>query len=231
MKIILKDYIENVGDRDDVVTVADGYARNFLIPKGFAVRATSSEMKQLAHRRTFEERRQKRLDEKLAKQMDTIRDSEIEMHAHASSEGKLYGSIAQRHIAGALTEKFGVEVDRRRVKMESPIKMVGEYQVVVDMGKERTVNVKVIVSSGGGPIQDPDDKPAEVKEEVVPATPAEVETEVAPEPEPEAEAPAEETGEAGAETGEEAPAEEADEVMSVEADSADEKEADEKKEM
>lgn len=205
MKIILKEYIENVGDRDDVVTVADGYARNFLIPKGLAVMATSSEMKQLAHRRKFEDRRQKRLDDELARKIDMIKDSEVEISAHASSEGKLYGSIAQRHIAEALTEKFGIEIDRRRVDLESPIKMIGEYNVTVDMGKERTADVKVVVSSGGGPIEDPDDKPAPEKEKI--EAPETAEAAPAAEAAEAAAEPAEETAAAPAETAKDTPEE------------------------
>ena len=164
MKIIIREYVENLGDKGDIVTVADGYARNYLIPRKFAVRATESELKQLAHRQKFADRREERVEKKLVAQVDTIKSTEIELEVHASSEGKLYGSIIARHIADALTEKLGIDIDRKRILLESPIKRLGEYQVTVKLGVGSKVDVKVTVVSGGGPVSEEDTEREEKSE-------------------------------------------------------------------
>lgn len=147
MKVILKSDIEKLGYKDDVKDVATGYARNFLIPQGLAVFASESELKQRDHRLMFEERRQKRIDEKLAKLADKIKGSELVITAHAGEEGKLFGSIGTRQIAEALSERLKIEIDRRRVLLENPLKQVGEHKVAVNLGESRRIEIIVKIES------------------------------------------------------------------------------------
>ncbi|HPI75346.1 MAG TPA: 50S ribosomal protein L9 [bacterium] len=165
MKVILLKDVDNLGDKNDIKNVAPGYARNFLVPRGLAVQATESEMKQLEHRMKFEQRKQAKLEEKLVKMAGKIESAVVEITAHAGVDGKLYGSVSGKHIAEVLTEKMGIEIDRKRVKMEAPIKQTGEFEVVVTLGSGKKANIKVIVSAEGGEAE-------EEKTEAAPEQPA-----------------------------------------------------------
>ncbi len=146
MRIILLQDVENVGDKNEVKNVSGGYARNYLIPRNLARPATESNLKQLDHKLKFVKRREEAVERKLVQMTGKVQGSSVEIKAHAGVDGKLYGSVTNKHIALALTEKLGIEVDKKRVKLETPIKQTGEFQVVVDMsqGKRAEVTIKIV---------------------------------------------------------------------------------------
>jgi len=146
MKVILLSDVENVGDKNEVKNVAAGYARNFLIPRGIVEPATESNLKQLENRLKFVRRREAKIEEKLAQLVGKIHGATVDVEAHSGLDGKLYGSITNKQIAEALTMKLGIEVDKKRIKLEAPIKQTGEYHIVVDMsqGKKAEVTIKVV---------------------------------------------------------------------------------------
>lgn len=150
MKVILRADIETLGDRDEIKTVADGYARNFLIPKGLAVRATEPELKQREQRLKFAERREKRIEEKLSSRTADIQGAGLEIEENAAADGRLYGSVTARRIAALLTERLGIEINKNRVELEAPIKKVGEYTVSVNLGGEKNADITVKIVSAGG---------------------------------------------------------------------------------
>ena len=147
MKIILKADIDTLGDKDEVKSVADGYARNFLIPKGLAVRATQAELKQREQRLKFTERREKRIEEKLGSRMTDISGAGLEIEENAAPDGRLYGSVTARRIAALLSERLGIEINKNRVDLPAPIKKVGEYSVTVNLGGERNADITVKIIS------------------------------------------------------------------------------------
>ncbi|MFA6448777.1 MAG: 50S ribosomal protein L9 [bacterium] len=146
MKVILLQDIENVGDKNEIKDVAAGYARNFLFPRNIAEAATQSNLKQLENRLKYVKRREDVIEKKLVQLTGKVQGATIEVEAHAGLDGKLYGSVTNKQIAATLTEKLGVEVDKKRIKLDVPIKQTGEYQIVIDMshGKKADVTVKVI---------------------------------------------------------------------------------------
>jgi large subunit ribosomal protein L9 len=144
MKIILREDVEKLGKAGDVVKVADGYGRNFLIPRRLAVPADVRNLKALEHeRRVIEARARKvrRSAEALAEQLSTM---SLVIPAKAGEEGKLFGSVTSRDITEAL-ERAGAPVDRKTVLLVDPIKQVGDYRVKVRLAAGITPEISVSV--------------------------------------------------------------------------------------
>jgi len=151
MKVILLQDVDNVGDRNDVKKVAAGFARNFLIPKGLAVPADDENMKQLNHRLRFERRRQEKIDRELSKVADRVGGVNLEIKVRAGVDGKLYGSVTARQIAEKLSEVLKLEIDRKRIKLDTPIKQTGEYKTKIQLGPDKRVEIVLNVISDREP--------------------------------------------------------------------------------
>jgi len=147
MEIILIQDVNNLGSKDDIVIVKDGYARNFLIPKKFAMRATASAKKVLAEnikQRAHKEAKIKAEAEKIASLMNGVK---LIIGAKTSSTGKIFGSVNTIQIAEALKEK-GFEVDRKNINMQDDhVKEVGSYKAKVKLHKEVQVEIDFEVVS------------------------------------------------------------------------------------
>jgi large subunit ribosomal protein L9 len=157
MKIILRKDVEKLGEAGTVQTVADGYARNYLIPKGFAILATPGELKVVAENQRVKERkiaRQERAQQSLA---DRIAGQRLEFEARAGEQGRLYGSITTSDIAEKLSTIVGQEIDRRKVVLDEPIRSVGEFGVGVHLVGKLQPQVTVVVSA----ISDEEETPKE----------------------------------------------------------------------
>ena len=144
MKIILQEDVKNLGKMGDMVTVAEGYARNFLIPKKLGVEANVRNVKALDHeKRKIEEKAKKvRNDaEGLAERLSRLT---LTLGAKAGEEERLFGSITTMDIADAL-KKEGFEIDRRKILLEEPIKRLGAYTVGIKVHPEVTTQVQVNV--------------------------------------------------------------------------------------
>ncbi len=140
MKLILKEDVSGLGYKDDVVTVKDGYGRNFLIPTGKAVVATASALKVLAEnqrQRAHKLAKIKADAEALAAQ---LKDVQLTIGAKTSATGTIFGSVNSIQIAEAL-EKLGFNVDRKIIEIAQPVKEVGNYTAVIKLHKEVTVEV------------------------------------------------------------------------------------------
>jgi len=147
MEIILKQDVNNLGSKGDIVIVKDGYARNFLIPKGLATMATVSAKKMLAEdnrQRAHKEAKIKAEVEKIAAKMNGVK---LIIGAKTSSTGKIFGSVNTIQIAEALLAK-GFEVDRKNIKLqEDQIKEVGAYQAKVKLHRDIHVDIEFDVIS------------------------------------------------------------------------------------
>jgi large subunit ribosomal protein L9 len=144
MKIILREDVEKLGKAGDVVKVADGFGRNYLIPRQLAVPANVRNLKALEHdRRVIEARAKKsrKSAESLAEKLAAV---SITLPAKAGEEGKLFGAITSRDIAEAL-EKAGVPVDRKNVLLLDPIKQLGDYKVKIKAGTDLHPEISVSV--------------------------------------------------------------------------------------
>lgn len=145
MKVILQENMENLGHIGDVVKVAPGYARNYLLPKGFAMPANEKNTKALEHaKRQLEYKKNKMLE--MAKGIVAKIEGLVINLAHAAGEeGKLFGSVTNMELAEQL-KAHGIEVDRKKIILADPIKHTGEYSVPVKIHPEATATLKVIVS-------------------------------------------------------------------------------------
>lgn len=144
MKVILREDMENLGRAGDIVKVADGYGRNYLIPKRLAVKADVRNLRALEHDRRVIEARAKKTRksvEDLGAKLSTI---SLTIPARAGEEGKLFGAVTSRDIAQAL-ESAGVPVDRKMVLLAEPIKQIGEYKVKIKAGTNIVPEVPVRV--------------------------------------------------------------------------------------
>lgn len=137
MEIILKQDMSNLGYKDDIVTVKDGYGNNFLIPQGYAMAATSSNKKIIAEnlkQRAFKE-------EKIRTDAETILASYSKIEgltigAKAGENGKIFGSVNAIQIADAIKTQFEIEVDRKRIELADSVKTLGTYKAVISVYKD-----------------------------------------------------------------------------------------------
>ena len=141
MEVILKQDVKHLGDKDELVKVKPGFARNFLIPRGLAIMADDSKKKELSEtlkQRAHKEEKQKTAAQALA---DKLANSVLKVGAKAGESGKIFGSVNSIQIADALT-KLGYEVDRKNITVDTnAIKTVGTYTAKVKLHKEVIVNV------------------------------------------------------------------------------------------
>jgi large subunit ribosomal protein L9 len=149
MKVLLKQDVKGLGPAGQVKDVADGYARNFLIPRGLAVPATTEAVRQAeahkaaeAKRANEEERRARSLAEKLTAEPLIVK-------AKAGEQGRLYGSVTAADVAEALERRHGQAFDKRRVELEHPIHTVGTHQVPVKLHSRVVANITVEVQPEG----------------------------------------------------------------------------------
>jgi large subunit ribosomal protein L9 len=145
MEVILKEDVATLGSRGDVVKVAEGYGRNFLLPRKLAIEATKGnravidQMKNAAVRRTASEKSDA---EVLAKQFDGVI---LGFTRKVGEKDHLFGSVTSSDIAEAL-EKKGFDVDRRKIQLDEPIRQLGEYKVAVRLHKDVTAEITVVVA-------------------------------------------------------------------------------------
>ena len=145
MQVLLLKDVEGLGQIGEIKKVADGYARNYLIPRDFAVLATPGAVKQVKkHQQAEVSRQAKALSE--AQALAEILDGEIvTFHARAGEGDRLYGSITSANIAEALEENVDQEVDRRKIDLEEPLKELGTHAVTVRLAPEAEAKVTVII--------------------------------------------------------------------------------------
>jgi len=146
MEVILKEDIPNLGYKDDIVNVKDGYARNYLIPQGKAYIATESAKKMLAENKKQRAHKLEQLKAEAQEMADKMRDVILTIGAKTSSTGTIFGSVTNIQIADALKEK-GFEIDRKIIVIKGPVKEVGNYTAIVKLHKEITVEIPFEVIS------------------------------------------------------------------------------------
>lgn len=146
MKVILKENVENLGLIGDIVKVAPGYARNFLLPKSLAIEATEKNAKALDHvKRQMAYKKNQALEasKNLAAKLEALT---VSLSHQAGEEGKLFGSVTNMEIAAFLKE-HGLEIDRKIINLPEPIKHIGEYTVPVKLHPEVTASIKIAISA------------------------------------------------------------------------------------
>lgn len=143
MKVILKQDVQNLGYANDVVKVKNGYARNYLIPKGYATLLTESSEKQhneMLKQKAFKEEKIRKEAETLAKALENI---ELKIGAKAGTSGKIFGSVNNLQIAEAIKNQYKYEIDRRKIIVDGEsIKELGSYTAKINLHKEIKVDIK-----------------------------------------------------------------------------------------
>jgi large subunit ribosomal protein L9 len=171
MEVILKEDVVNLGHRGEVVKVAEGYGRNFLLPRKLAMQATAAnkavveQMKSSAARRYATEKAQA---EELAAKLAPVA---LDFTRKSGEAGHLFGSVTSADIATALEAK-GFEIDRRKIQLDEPLKTVGDFNVAIKLYRDVTAQIKVTVAAEAGEEAAAEAPVAEPEAEAAPAEPA-----------------------------------------------------------
>ena len=150
MKVILLEDVAGTGIAGDVVNVANGYARNKLLPSGIAIEASKNNMKTLEHRRAKLAAKRAEDIASAKAQAELMDGKEVSFTAKAGEGGKLFGSITSQDIATSMNEKYGFEIDKKKVDLNLPLKELGIHDVTIKIFSEVTATVKVIIEPEGG---------------------------------------------------------------------------------
>jgi len=145
MKIILKDTVENLGNRGSVVEVKDGFARNFLIPKGLAMKFTQGALKLLQQEHRMYEAKQVKEKEDAQEMAEKLSAVELVVQKRSGDQDLLYGSVTPTDIADLLEEK-GFKIDKRKILLHEPIKRLGEFEIRIRLHQEVVPVVKLTVT-------------------------------------------------------------------------------------
>ena len=144
MQVILREDIDKLGSIGDLVKVADGYARNFLVPKKKAIEATPDNLNAMNHAKKMVSDRIRKIKKVATAEADQLRGLAVIIKAKTGEEGKLFGSVTTMDIADAVKAK-GVEIDKRKIVLDEPIKRLGDYTVSVKMHADILADIKVSV--------------------------------------------------------------------------------------
>jgi large subunit ribosomal protein L9 len=148
IEVILRDDVANLGKIGDVVRVKPGYARNFLLPRGLAIEANRKNLRVLDHQKRVigvKAERERKDAEGRARRVEGL---QLRITARAGDEGRLFGSVTNLDIERLLAEK-GIEIDRRRILLDEPIKQLGTYPIVVHVGRDVRATVQLTVEAEG----------------------------------------------------------------------------------
>ena len=143
MKVILQQDVKKVGKKGDILEVSEGYGRNFLLPKKYAVEANAANMNvAVAQKNSAERKKQQAKDESvlMAAQLAKI---EVSIPVKIGENGKLFGSVTGKDVAEVLKSKHGIEIDKRKIEIKGDIKGLGEYEAVIKVHPEITSTIKV----------------------------------------------------------------------------------------
>lgn len=147
MKVVFKRDVPSVGKAGEVKEVADGYARNFLIPRGYAVSATKTELANLEARKAADERHRARLDEERSALAQRIEAEPLVMQARAGARGRLHGSITSADVADALSKALGQTIDKHDVELAEPIKTLGAHSAGVRLAARVAAKLQLVVEA------------------------------------------------------------------------------------
>jgi len=145
VKVILKEDVKALGKKGKVCEVSDGYARNFLIPKGLAVEATQGNVQDLAHKQKQEEQRKQKEKQAAIDLAAKIGAMQVVLNVKVGEKGRLFGSVTNKEIAEVLDKKYQLKIDKRKIEMKEPIKTTGELTVLVRLHPEVYGNLKIKV--------------------------------------------------------------------------------------
>ena len=145
MKVVLLKDVKNIGKRDDILSVSDGYARNFLFPQKLAVEATPGALKEIERKRAAQDAREAEWLAEAKAKAETLRDKVIVLEVKCGEKGRLYGSVTAAEVADALEKQHGIKVDKRKIDIGDPIREVGIRPISVWLYSGVTTPMKLDV--------------------------------------------------------------------------------------
>ncbi len=145
MKVVLTTDVAKLGRRGQVVSVADGYARNYLLPKGLALEATPVNLKKFEGEQEAARRRAEREAAEAEEASRRLEGFSLTVKAKAGEEGRLFGSVTAKDIAAGLKKVLGLDLDRKQIELEEPLKSLGSYSVSIRLGPKVSRSVVVVV--------------------------------------------------------------------------------------
>ena len=131
MKVVLLKDVKNIGKRDDIVNVSDGYARNFLFPQRLAAEATAGTLKEIGKKRAAQDARDAEALAEAKAQAEALKGKVVELAIKYGSQGRLYGSVTAAEVAEAVQKQHGYAADKRKIDLGDPIKEVGDREIAI----------------------------------------------------------------------------------------------------
>lgn len=183
MDVILLEDVDKVGLKGDVVSVARGYARNYLLPRRLAEPATPGRLGELQRRDELRARHEAQTVEQAREVADLLEQTELRFEVKAGPTGSLFGSVTATDVAEELWRSRRVRVDRRKIDLGDPIKRIGRYAIPVELFTDVTAEVRTLVIPEGGELP-PEEEPAAASEEAPAGPEPAVGVETEPEPPP-----------------------------------------------
>jgi large subunit ribosomal protein L9 len=147
MQVILIKDVDNLGGKDELVTVKNGYARNFLFPTKQALEASSSNLKQLEERLKVKTKKEAAMLAEITKVISVLTASPVKLTAKTGTSGKIFGSITSLQVTRAIREQKGYEIDRRRITVSDEIKELGSYKATIDFGNGQTTEIEMEITA------------------------------------------------------------------------------------
>lgn len=145
MKVILQKDVKNIGKKGEVVNVAEGYARNFLFPRGLAVEATTGNLRQVAQKQQVEAAKAERELKEAQEIGARLKSQTLKVTARVGEGGRLFGSVTTQELADQLRKQFSAEIDKRKIEIKEPIKSLGTHTITVKVHPKVHVSLKVDV--------------------------------------------------------------------------------------
>ena len=146
MKVILKENVKGLGSKNEVVEASDGYARNYLFPRGLAKEANQSNLHDLKQKKKAKKRKKKRELEEAKEKANKISDRVFSIPVKAGDNGRLFGSVTTNDIADKVEDDTGIKIDKRKIELSSNISSLGTKKVDIKLHKDVTATVKVKVT-------------------------------------------------------------------------------------
>jgi large subunit ribosomal protein L9 len=142
MQVILIQDVDNLGGRNELVTVKNGYARNYLIPQKFAVEANPSNLKQLQERQKVAKKKEDKMLAEINSVIGALKSSAIKLTAKTGTSNKIFGSITSLQIARAIRDQKGYEIDRKRISITDEVKELGTHKASIDFGNGNVTEIE-----------------------------------------------------------------------------------------
>jgi large subunit ribosomal protein L9 len=142
MEIILIQDVDNLGGRNELVKVKNGYARNYLIPQKFAVEASPTNLKQLAEKVKVQTKKESAMLAQINSVIAVLKESPIKLGAKTGTSGKIFGSVTSLQIARAIRDQKGYEIDRKRITIVDEVKELGTYKASIDFGNGNVTEIE-----------------------------------------------------------------------------------------